>query len=134
MVNSPTIGISEYLNNLNEADDIIYQIPGIKNLDIIATGSIPPNPAELLESSRLETLIGQMRERYDIILIDTSSISNINDTKQIARMSDRTFFIARANLFEKGQISELEKLYTNKALPNLSLILNGVDQPRVHSF
>lgn len=49
-------------------------------------------------------------------------------------MADRTFFIARANLFEKGQISELEELYTSKALPNLSLILNGVDQPRIHSF
>ena len=133
-MNSPAIGISEYLNNLNEADDIIYQILGIKNLDIIATGTIPPNPAELLESSRLETLIGQMRECYDIILIDTSSISNINDTKQIARMADRTFFIARANLFEKDQISELEELYTSKTLPNLSLILNGVDQPRIHSF
>lgn len=134
IVNSPAIGISEYLNNLNETDDIIYKIPDIKNLSIIAAGFLPPNPAELLESSRLETLIGQIRERYDIIIIDSTPINIISDTKQIARMADRTFFIARANLFEKGQISELEELYTSKALPNLSLILNGVDQPRVHSF
>lgn len=134
IVNSPAIGISEYLNNLNETDDIIYKIPDIKNLSIIAAGFLPPNPAELLESSRLETLIGQIRERYDIIIIDSTPINIICDTKQIAKIADRTFFIARANLFEKDQISELEELYTSKALPNLSLILNGVDQPRVHSF
>lgn len=134
IVNSPAIGISEYLNNLNETDDIIYKIPDIKNLSIIAAGFLPPNPAELLESSRLETLIGQIRERYDIIIIDSTPINIICDTKQIAKIADRTFFIARANLFEKGQISELEELYTSKALPNLSLILNGVDQPRVHPF
>lgn len=134
IVNSPAIGISKYLNNLNEIDDIIYQIPEIKNLDIIVAGFTPPNPTELLESSRLETLIGLMRKRYDIIIIDSTPINIISDTKQIARIADRTFFIARANLFEKSQIAELEELYTSKALPNLSIILNGTDRQHINMF
>lgn len=134
IVNSPAIGISEYLNNRNETDDIIYQIPGIKNLDIIVAGFTPPNPTELLESNRLETLIGLMRKHYDIIIIDSTPINIISDTKQIARIADRTFFIARANLFEKSQVAELEELYTSKALPNLSIILNGTDRPHINMF
>lgn len=65
------MGVTNYLSGrIDNVDEIIQKGELYDKLDIIHAGPVPPNPAELLLSDRLEALIAELRERYDYIILD----------------------------------------------------------------
>src|SRR5690606_9988372 len=68
----PGPGLSEYLNGDIEMEDIIKPVLSHKNLDLVHSGKVPPNPAELLMDSRLEFLFDTFKTKYDVIIVDTA--------------------------------------------------------------
>jgi Mrp family chromosome partitioning ATPase len=62
--------------------------PIAPGLDLLAAGTIPPNPPSLLASERMQALIAQLRESYDTILIDSPPSSNLADASILAALSD----------------------------------------------
>lgn len=133
-VNSPRTGIAAYLNGTAKIEEVILKNSLTENLDILPVGTLPLNPAELLASDKFQQLMLELKELYDFIFIDSAPVNAASDTASISRCTDRTLFVVRAGMLEKRQISSIKDFRTTGALPNLSLILNGVDQPRVHSF
>lgn len=133
-VNSPRTGIAAYLNGTAKIEEVILKNSLTENLHILPVGSLPLNPAELLASDKFQQLMLELKELYDFIFIDSAPVNAASDTASISRCADRTLFVVRAGMLEKRQISSIKDFRTTGALPNLSLILNGVDQPRVHSF
>ena len=133
-VNSPQTGIAAYLNGTAKIEEVILKNSLTENLDILPVGSLPLNPAELLASDKFQQLMLELKELYDFIFIDSAPVNAASDTASISRCADRTLFVVRAGMLEKRQISSIKDFRTTGALPNLSLILNGVDQPRIHSF
>lgn len=133
-VNSPRTGIAAYLNGTAKIEEVILKNSLTENLDILPVGTLPLNPAELLASDKFQQLMLELKELYDFIFIDSAPVNAASDTASISRCADRTLFVVRAGMLEKRQISSIKDFRTTGALPNLSLILNGVDQPRVHSF
>lgn len=120
------IGLSDYLGGrIDDLADIIVTDPKHEHLDILPVGTIPPNPTELLFNDRLKQMIDTCRERYDYVLIDCPPVELVADTQIIERMADRTVFVVRAGLLERGMLAELEKLYEEKKYKNMSMILNG---------
>lgn len=87
-----------------------------------------------MASDKFQQLMLELKELYDFIFIDSAPVNAASDTASISRCADRTLFVVRAGMLEKRQISSIKDFRTTGALPNLSLILNGVDQPRVHPF
>lgn len=125
-IDSPESGLSDYLNGrVGQLGDIIVTDKKYEYLDILPVGTIPPNPTELLFGQRLKQVIDAARERYDYVLIDSPPIELVADTQIIEKLADRTIFVLRAGLFERGMLTELENIYNEKKYKNMSIILNG---------
>lgn len=120
-------GLSDFLSSTD--DDyrkIIIRDAIIQGLDIIPVGTIPPNPAELILSNRLKSMIADLRKEYDCIFIDCPPIDLVADSDVIAGFADMAIFVIRAGLFEKTWLPEVDELYTKKMFKNMVVMLNGV--------
>ncbi|MGL4338725.1 MAG: tyrosine-protein kinase family protein, partial [Turicibacter sp.] len=95
------------------------------NLDVIISGPIPPNPGELLLSNRLDQLFSYLRSHYDYIIVDSAPVGMISDTFTLARISDATLYICRANYSKTDNIRFVESLVNQGKLKKVSLVLNG---------
>lgn len=127
-VDSPNKGLSDYLNNqIEDWKEIIVSYKGYTNLHILPIGTIPPNPTELLEDSKLSMLIEALRPEYDYIFIDCPPVDIVADAQIIEKWADRTIFVVRSGLLDRSMLSELENMYTGKRFKNLSMILNGTE-------
>ena len=127
-VDSPNKGLSDYLNNqIEDWKEIIVSYKGYTNLHILPIGTIPPNPTELLEGSKLSMLIETLRPEYDYIFIDCPPVDIVADAQIIEKWADRTIFVVRSGLLDRSMLSELENMYTGKRFKNLSMILNGTE-------
>ncbi|MBR5593125.1 MAG: polysaccharide biosynthesis tyrosine autokinase [Bacteroidaceae bacterium] len=125
-VQSASGGLSEYLSGgTTNINGIITTDTGYANLHIITVGTPPPNPTELIGSKHFETLIAEMRERYDYIFIDCPPIDIVADTQIIEKYCDRTLFVIRAGLLNRDMLGELQDIYDNKRFKSLAIILNG---------
>lgn len=127
-VDSPNKGLSDYLNNqIEDWKEIIVSYKGYTNLHILPIGTIPPNPTELLEDSKLSMLIEALRPEYDYIFIDCPPVDIVADAQIIEKWADRTIFVVRSGLLDRSMLSELENMYTGKRFKNLFMILNGTE-------
>lgn len=85
-------GLSSYLSQQSPLEDVMQQtnVPG---LTVIPSGPIPPNPAEMVASKRMSGLIAELREQYDVILIDTPPLLAVTDAQIIATKSDGVLMV-----------------------------------------
>ena len=97
---------------------------------MIPAGPVAPNPVELLMNVRLEKLIAELRSRYDYIIIDNVPFGIVADASIINRITDLTVFVVRAGRLDRRMLPEIEKMYEEKKLNNLALLLNGSDLKR----
>ena len=91
------MGVTNYLSGrIDNVDEIIQKGELYDKLDIIHAGPVPPNPAELLLSDRLEALIAELRERYDYIILDNVPAGVVADAVIVNRVADLTIYVVRA--------------------------------------
>lgn len=121
-------GLSNYLAGLTDnIEELIVKVEGYDCLHVLPSGTIPPNPTELLESDRLESLLKEMRSKYDYILIDCPPIDIVADTSIIERNADHTVFIVRSGLLERNMIPEMRAIYEENRFKGMSLLINGLN-------
>ena len=120
------VGMTNYLADETIAlNDIIHNCE--KGYDFINAGTSAPNPAELLMDSRLDSMMEELRKRYDYIVVDNVPVGLVADATIANRIADITIFVVRAGMLDKRQLPDIEKLYQEKVLNNMALILNGAD-------
>lgn len=131
----PNIGLTTYLSNKeNDITKYIVKSTTKDNLDILPAGIIPPNPAELLMSSKIEDLFAQLRTMYDYIIVDTAPVSLVTDTLLIAKYADTFIYVVRAEKFDKKFLAIPENLYKEKKLPRMSILLNDTDSSKGYGY
>ena len=101
-----------------------------KNLDLLMSGPIPPNPAELIARNSLDTIINFLKEKYDYIMIDTAPVGLVTDTLQIARVADASIYMCRADYTPKSSFNLINALANEKKFPNMAIVLNGIDMSK----
>lgn len=125
------VGVTNYLSdNTVKVDDIIQHQEGF---DLIPAGILAPNPAELLMDNRLDELMSELRTRYDYIIADNVPVGLIADATIANRIADLTIFVVRAGKLDRRQLPDIEKLYQEKKLKNMALVLNGAN-PERHGY
>lgn len=118
-------GITDYIVDSSvQIDDVIQSCDGF---DVIASGTVAPNPAELLMDERLDELVAELRRRYDFIIADSVPVGIIADGTISNRIADLTLFVARSGKLDRRQLPDVEELYQEKKLNNMAIVLNGVD-------
>ena len=127
-------GITSYLaadkKDTYILDDAIRPSGVEKNLDVLAAGIVPPNPAELLSRTNMDKAIEYLSTKYDFIVIDSAPVGLVTDSLIISRVADAVVYVARVDYTKKADLGYLESLVIDGKLENVSLVVNGVDMKK----
>ena len=122
-------GLSDYLYDYSlQPESIITQsVDKDIKVDVVLSGSIPPNPAELFMSDRMENLLNYLSSTYDFVIVDTAPTMIVTDTLLISPLADVTLYITRSGFTEKKLLEFPKELKQQGKLKGLAIILNDVD-------
>lgn len=118
----PYSGMSTYLSNRDNLGNIRFGTSKSDNLDIITAGPVPPDPFELMNSSKIETLLNNLKREYDYILIDTPSFEDMPEILNLIKYVDRTLVIIRKDITTKTSLEKIESTIKEKRLKNIGLV------------
>ena len=118
-------GLSNYLTNQAEFDDICYKTD-YDNLFIIPSGAIPPNPSELISNKKTEELFKILRDKFDVIIIDTPPIGLVADARILMDYSDCHLYVVRANYTDKEHMGYSLNNLLLENINHMGIILNDI--------
>lgn len=116
-------GLSDYLSQDINYKEIIKKT-GEENLDIITTGNVPPNPAELLGSKKMKKLFNILRSKYDKVIVDTPPVMPVSDPVLLAPMMDGIILVVAAKETPIELLKKSKKMLDNVNANVLGTILN----------
>ncbi len=120
------VGMTNVLVGRNDMDSAIDNIKELPDLDILSCGVIPPNPAELLGSEKMLELLQSLKQKYNVILIDTPPIIAVTDASVLAPLVDGVLLVVRSGETQKdAAMHAYEQLHRVNANV-LGVILNGL--------
>lgn len=122
-------GLTEYLySDHTKIEDIIHVTSFNPNCDVIYSGTIPPNPTELLSNGRLENLLNELKAKYDYIIVDTAPLMLVTDTFLISDFADATLYVARSRFTEKNLIDFANSNIEESKIKNVGFVLNDISK------
>ncbi|MBO4334169.1 MAG: polysaccharide biosynthesis tyrosine autokinase [Paludibacteraceae bacterium] len=95
------------------------------NIDILPSGVIPPNPAELLQNERMDSLMSELRGKYDYVFLDCTPLNLVADASIVGKYADLVLFVMREGQFQRDALPDLEELYHSGTFKRMCTILNG---------
>ncbi|NLR11041.1 CpsD/CapB family tyrosine-protein kinase [Lactobacillus sp. ZJLC29-4] len=118
-------GLTTYLAQSIALSEVI-QPTIVNNLDVISSGPMPPNPADLLGSDRILQLINDLSERYDLIIFDAPPVNTVTDAQLLAARTDGTILVVPQGIADKNGVRRAKGLLENVHANILGAILNRV--------
>lgn len=120
-------GLSNYLSECNfDINSIIYKT-SVKNLYVMPSGPIPPNPSELIGSKRMAELIKKLSDQLDLVIFDAPPVLSVTDAQIVSTNVDGTILVVRANKTEKAAVKEAVRLIKQVGGHIIGTILNDVE-------
>jgi len=119
-----TPGLVDYLIGNNKLEEIIYNSK-LENLFLITSGTIPPNPAEMLDSLEMINFLSTVRERFDYVIIDSPPIVAVTDAEILARKVDGTILVCSAQITEIEMLTRAAELLRNDSSNLIGTVLNN---------
>lgn len=121
-------GLTEYLydDNLQVKDIVNPMLVHHNTIDVVYSGRIPPNPAELLMSERLKNLMKEVSEIYDYVIVDTAPLMVVTDTLLISDYADHLIYVTRAGVTDKKAVQYPIKLKNEGKIKGLAFVVNDV--------
>ena len=124
-------GLSNCLTGQVSLDRLIQQC-GIKSsedaFDVIAAGPNPPNPIELLSSSRMSQVLAQLRKVYDYIILDFPPVGEVSDAMAVAKETDGILLVVRENHCNRPVLSDTIRQFDFIGAKLLGVIYNGTTE------
>jgi Mrp family chromosome partitioning ATPase len=115
-------------------EDIIKQHKTVRGLFIALSGSIPPNPSELMTSKNLANFILELREKFDYVIIDSPPIGQVADAFSLSSIVDSSIYLMRYNYTTKSQVELIDDIYVNKKLPHPMIVLNDSKEASSYGY
>ncbi|MDO8458004.1 MAG: polysaccharide biosynthesis tyrosine autokinase, partial [Burkholderiaceae bacterium] len=123
------LGLSELIVGARKPEDVVRRDVA-PNLDLITTGTMPPNSGELLLSPSMVHLLQDLSAQYDLVLIDTPPVLAVSDTQAIAPHAGTVFLVARAAVTSLGELHESTKRLGQAGVPVKGIVFNDLDTSR----
>lgn len=97
-----------------------------RTLDVLASGPLPPNPTDLIESERMRQVLGAVSERYDLVVIDTPPTSVVSDAIPLVKSSDGVLVVSRLGKTTRDSLAHLRDQLNNLGAYVLGVVVNSV--------
>ncbi|MGY6560059.1 MAG: GumC family protein [Nitritalea sp.] len=107
---------------------------GYDYLDIMLSGPVPPNPAELLQFPKFKEMMAAIKKEYDVVILDTPPVGLVSETKEIAKYADVCFYVFRYDYSEKNALLTVETFKELIGKTPLYSILNAVPQKAAYGY
>lgn len=117
-------GLVDYLVELTRLEEVITKT-SFNNLYLLTSGTIPPNPAEMLDSVQMEKLLKELRDKFDYIVIDSPPIVAVTDAEILARKVDGTILVCSSDLTEINMFERAVDLLRNDNSTLIGTVLNN---------
>ncbi|WP_028401697.1 CpsD/CapB family tyrosine-protein kinase [Ectobacillus panaciterrae] len=117
-------GLTSVLSKQNTFEKCVRKTD-VDNLDFLPCGAIPPNPAELLGSSKMEELLHELYNKYDLVIIDTPPVLAVTDAQVLANLADGIVMVVRSGQTEKEAAVKAKGLLQNAKGKLLGVVLNA---------
>lgn len=127
-------GFSNYIISDMDVESIIKPSGVHENFSVISSGPIPPNPAELLMHPKMQVFIDALKNKFDIVIIDTAPIGLVTDAQLLSTYIDATLYLVRQGYTYKNQINLLEDIHTTKRIKNMYIIINDVKKSASYGY
>lgn len=128
------LGLSSCLAGTLEAAQLIKPLPGGMGLDVLPAGQRPPNPVELLDSSRMRALLGQWRGEYDHIIIDTPPLVGLSDALVLSPLADAVLLVARSGKTTRQSLRRARDMLARVNAHTAGVIINDLNVDSVDYY
>ncbi len=98
-----------------------------ENLHFITAGPIPPNPSELILNGNMDGLLADLKNTYDLIIIDNPPVGLVTDGLSVLQKADYPIYVFRAGYSKRAFVKNALRVYSQNKIMNLSAVINGVD-------
>ena len=115
-------GLSLVLAGSLEAKAAIQKVKGV---DVLPAGPLPPNPAELIDSQRMENLLGWAAQEYDRVIVDTPPAAIVADALPLIKRVDRVLVVVRLRRTARDAAEHLREQLTIIEAPVIGIVVNG---------
>ena len=124
-------GMSDLLANNVSIEDVIKRVKIKDNqsehfIDVITSGTIPPNPSELISNGSVDKIIEKLRDEYDYILIDSTPTALVPDTHSLFAKVDTTLFVFKSEYSKKEFVKQTNELINKYDLKSTGYVLTSV--------
>jgi polysaccharide biosynthesis transport protein len=116
-------GLSTVLIGRADVEDVVQEW-GPHGLDVLTSGAIPPNPAELLASPAMRELAERLAARYEVIVWDAPPVLPVTDTLLLARHADGVILLTNARTTRRAQVAEALESLKRAETRILGVVLN----------
>lgn len=125
---SNIIGLSDVIIGKEELVTAIHRYN--KNLVILTSGKIPPNPSEMLSSKTMTVLLEELKNNFDYIILDTPPVQAVTDSQILSTKADGTIIVVKAERTKKDSVENSINLLKKVNANIIGTVLNGVDNSR----
>jgi len=123
-------GLGEVLSGVERAEQVVVTAPNIPNLTVIPAGSVHPDPAVAFSSAAMQTLLHDLRERYDFVVIDSAPVLICADVRIISPLADGVVLVARSGIATPEAIGRTREILAEaRGAPVLNVVLNAASAP-----
>jgi succinoglycan biosynthesis transport protein ExoP len=126
-------GLSDLLRGKLKMEDIIQTSPVNKNMHVITSGSLPPNPAELIASNRMEAILEELRSQFEVIVIDTPP-AIVTDAQLLGSRADGVIYVLRPgktrSVAAKTPFEEFQRVGANI----IGVVMNRIPKNRGYYY
>jgi len=115
------------LNEITLEEAIIHPTTTDFNFDLLLSGSVPPNPGELIRSHKLLDMINQLKQTYNYIIIDTSPVGIVADAYPLMSIADTVIYLARSKKTDKKFFKTVIRQLKMDGVHHIGIVLNDLD-------
>jgi succinoglycan biosynthesis transport protein ExoP len=121
-------GLTSVLLGERTLEQVLVPVPGTAGLSLLPAGPVPPNPAELLDSTRARDIFADLHKRFDLVLIDSPPVLPVTDAAILSRHSDATLMLVAAGQTRRGDLHRAVEKLEQVGTKIIGIVLNKVSR------